>query len=62
MIYVIRHGQTDLNKENRLQGRSGLPLNEIGIKQAEQLRVLLQNIKFDYVFSSRKQEQFKLQK
>ncbi|QUG86861.1 histidine phosphatase family protein [Bacillus nitratireducens] len=51
-MYVLRHGQTDLHKENRLQGRSGLPLNEIGIKHAEQLGVLLQNIKFNYVFSS----------
>jgi probable phosphoglycerate mutase len=26
MIYVVRHGQTDLNKEGRLQGRLGLKL------------------------------------
>ncbi|SFL57594.1 probable phosphoglycerate mutase [Paenibacillus sp. 1_12] len=52
MIYVIRHGQTDLNKEGRLQGRLGLPLNEHGIKQAERLRDKLENIKFDYVYSS----------
>ena len=38
MIYVIRHGQTDLNKERRMQGRWGLPLNEIGIEQAERLQ------------------------
>ncbi|WP_028608733.1 histidine phosphatase family protein [Paenibacillus harenae] len=52
MIYVVRHGQTDLNKEGRLQGRQGLPLNEYGIEQARSLRESLQNIKFDYVFSS----------
>jgi probable phosphoglycerate mutase len=52
MIYVVRHGQTDLNKERRLQGRLGLPLNELGINQAELLRDKLKNIKFDYVFSS----------
>ncbi|WP_313892276.1 histidine phosphatase family protein [Psychrobacillus sp.] len=52
MIYVIRHGQTDLNKEGRLQGRLGLPLNETGIEQAEFLREKLKDIKFDYVFSS----------
>ena len=52
MIYVVRHGQTDLNKEGRLQGRLGLPLNEYGIKQAESLRDELTHIKFDYVFSS----------
>ncbi len=52
MIYVIRHGQTDLNKDGRLQGRLGLPLNEYGIKQAECLKDKFKNIKFDFVFSS----------
>jgi uncharacterized phosphatase len=52
MIYVIRHGQTDLNKEGRLQGRQGLPLNDHGTKQAESLRDRIGNIKFDYIFSS----------
>lgn len=52
MIIVVRHGQTDLNLERRMQGRRGLPLNERGIEQAEKLREDLKNIKFDYVFSS----------
>lgn len=52
MIYVVRHGQTDLNKERRMQGRSGLPLNENGLDQAETLREKLQKINFDFVFSS----------
>lgn len=52
MIYVVRHGQTDLNKEGRLQGRAGLPLNEQGIEQAKCLRDNLKDIKFDYIFSS----------
>ena len=52
MLYVIRHGQTDLNKEKRLQGKKGLPLNEYGINQAEAVRDELKKIKFDFVFSS----------
>ncbi|MCM3619761.1 histidine phosphatase family protein [Sutcliffiella horikoshii] len=52
MIYVIRHGHTDLNKERKMQGRMGLPLNEFGIEQAKALKVKLQNIDFDFVFSS----------
>jgi len=52
MIYVVRHGQTDWNIEGRLQGRLGLPLNEVGIEQAKRLREKLNNIKFDFVFSS----------
>lgn len=41
-----------MNKEGRLQGRLGLPLNEYGIKQAESLKDDLKRINFDYVFSS----------
>lgn len=51
-IYVIRHGETNLNKENRLQGRNGEPLNKNGIKQAKELAKKLENIKFDMVISS----------
>lgn len=34
MIYVIRHGQTEMNNAQALQGRSDHPLNENGIAQA----------------------------
>ena len=36
MVYIVRHGQTAKNKANILQGRSDLPLNETGWKQAEE--------------------------
>ncbi|MBR1780904.1 MAG: histidine phosphatase family protein [Oscillospiraceae bacterium] len=52
MIYLIRHGKTELNRANVLQGRSNYPLNEEGIQQAEQAAELLREIPFDYVFSS----------
>lgn len=52
MLYVIRHGQTDLNKEGRVQGRKGLPLNSPGIQQAEKLKEQISGIRFDYIFSS----------
>ncbi|MBR3004986.1 MAG: histidine phosphatase family protein, partial [Lachnospiraceae bacterium] len=54
MIYIIRHGQTEMNNVKALQGRSDHPLNETGVKQAEDTAELLadQGIKFDYVFSS----------
>ena len=35
MIYIIRHGKTELNKANVLQGRSDHPLNGEGILQAK---------------------------
>ncbi|MDW0116009.1 histidine phosphatase family protein [Sporosarcina thermotolerans] len=52
MIYVVRHGQTEWNKDRKMQGRMGVPLNDYGIEQAETLKVKLQNVKFDFVFSS----------
>jgi len=52
MIFVVRHGQTELNKEGRMQGRKGLPLNPVGLGQAEALKEKLKNVHFDYVFSS----------
>ncbi|WP_306251634.1 histidine phosphatase family protein [Parvularcula sp. IMCC14364] len=33
-VYYCRHGQTDWNKEDRLQGHADIPLNEHGRKQA----------------------------
>ena len=34
LLYVIRHGETDANKEGRFQGWSDNPLNEKGIELA----------------------------
>ena len=53
-LYIVRHGQTELNAEHRAQGRNGKPLNEVGIEQAKELKKKFkkENIKFDYIYSS----------
>jgi len=51
-IYVIRHGQTDWNIENRLQGQSESLLNDTGIAQANMAKIKLANIDFDLIISS----------
>jgi alpha-ribazole phosphatase/probable phosphoglycerate mutase len=51
-IYLTRHGQTDYNKKRMMQGRSDIPLNETGIRQARDRRKSLGDIKFDAVYAS----------
>jgi len=52
MIYIIRHGQTELNSRQVLQGRSDHPLNEAGVQQARQARDRLKVVRFSHVFTS----------
>ena len=42
-LLIIRHGETDWNALQRLQGWSDISLNETGKQQAEHLRKYLQN-------------------
>ena len=54
MIYIIRHGQTEMNNRKALQGRSDLPLNGTGAAQAEETgqKFMKSGIRFDHVFTS----------
>ena len=51
-LYMIRHGETDWNKEKRLQGQSDTQLNEYGIELARITGEALKDVHFDYIFSS----------
>jgi len=51
-IYLFRHGQTDWNKEGRIQGHLDVPLNELGRFQAARLRPLFRHLEIQGVLSS----------
>lgn len=51
-LYIIRHGETDWNKEKRLQGRADIPLNAYGVELAEKTSEALQEVAFDVAFTS----------
>lgn len=51
-LYIIRHGETEWNKEKRLQGRSDIELNDYGIELAEITAEALKDVKFDMIYSS----------
>ena len=51
-LYLVRHGQTDWNKEKRLQGQEDIPLNDFGRHLAKETGVGLRNVRFNLCFSS----------
>ena len=53
-IYILRHGQTEMNSSKLLQSRSDTLLNDTGLRQAEETGKWLREngIVFDRIFSS----------
>lgn len=51
-LYVIRHGETDWNKEKRLQGKTDIPLNENGRELARIVGEKMKEIPFAFAVSS----------
>lgn len=52
MLYVVRHGEVEWNKENKVCGLTDQPLTEKGLLQAQQLADKLENKKIDIIISS----------
>ncbi len=50
--YLVRHGRTELNRDNRVQGQNQTPLDEEGLAQAVRLRDRLAGETFVAAFSS----------
>jgi broad specificity phosphatase PhoE len=51
-LYVIRHGETQWNRERKLAGWSDIPLNDTGIKLAKETAEGLKDVPFDLCISS----------
>ena len=51
-IYVIRHGQTNWNVEEIIQGKKDIELNEVGIRQAYEVKEKLNMLNIDLIMCS----------
>ncbi|MDR0941442.1 MAG: histidine phosphatase family protein [Bacteroidales bacterium] len=51
-IYLTRHGQTEWNVQQRMQGQNNSPLTELGEWQATQLGNYWYDVQFDCIYSS----------
>jgi probable phosphoglycerate mutase len=51
-IYIVRHGETEENKQKRIQGHLDTALNLEGEKQADLIAKELKDIPFDACYSS----------
>ena len=52
MLYIMRHGKTDWNERRKLQGRTNIPLNEVGRAMAKEAREECDAINFDVCYCS----------
>lgn len=52
LIYIVRHGETDLNAGNKFRGFANVPLDDNGIKQAQRVRDDLADIDLSHGYSS----------
>ena len=51
-IYIVRHGQTYINRYDKMQGWCDTPLTDEGIKGAKDAGKALSDIPFDIAISS----------
>lgn len=51
-LFLIRHGQTMANVEAKASGQMDVPLTDTGREQAESIRPILEQFRFDRVYSS----------
>ncbi|MEG2353081.1 MAG: alpha-ribazole phosphatase [Clostridium sp.] len=53
-VYIVRHGETALNKRGSYYGDLDLPLTELGIRQGKELSRFLGSLNYKKIFVSEK--------
>lgn len=51
-LHLIRHGETDWNRERRIQGQSESQLTELGVQQAKELGQRIGHLEFEKIYCS----------
>ena len=51
-IILIRHGETEWNSQQRMQGHSNSDLSSVGQEQIQALGQWMKNVPFNYIYSS----------
>ncbi|MGA1409984.1 MAG: histidine phosphatase family protein [Prochlorotrichaceae cyanobacterium] len=51
-LLLVRHGETQWNREQRFQGQIDVPLNDNGLAQADKVAQFLQDVPLDFAITS----------
>jgi len=51
-ICLLRHGQTDWNKQGKIQGREDIPLNNAGIEQIKKAAEYIKKLNWEIIVAS----------
>lgn len=51
-LYLIRHGETEWNRDKIIMGHKDAPLTGVGVRQANDLAAILKSVNFSAVYTS----------
>lgn len=52
LFYILRHGETDWNRDGRLQGQTDVPLNDVGRDQARSVASVVSRLDISACYAS----------
>lgn len=60
-LFLVRHGETDWNVQKKIQGKTDIELNELGVTQARRLgeKIAKAGTRIDKIYSSRLKRAYK---